>query len=76
MIEHPAGVSSATTDGTVRAGRFHDNPTTTRLAEGGFLLLRPSRRVFDALVAIVTAGDYREGQGWEGTRIGVGYVSL
>ena len=71
MIEHPAGVSSATTDATVRAWRFHHDPTTTRLADDGFLLsvshepsplIRPSRPVqarpmkpFDSLTRLGAA---------------------
>jgi len=38
--------------------------------QGGFLLLRPSMRAFERMVAIVKEGDFRPGKGWAGTGIG------
>ena len=39
-------------------------------ANGGWLLIRPSMRVFRELVEVVRGGDFRAGSGWGGSRIG------
>eukprot|EP00873_Tetraselmis_striata_P014673 jgi/Tetstr1/434937/TSEL_023933.t1 len=40
---------------------------------GGFWVVKPSKRVFTHLFAIFKEGDFRPGSGWGGTRIGYCY---
>ena len=43
--------------------------------QGGFLLLRPDRRVYQEFQRILRKGDYREGSGWGG-KVGPFYGSM
>lgn len=38
--------------------------------QGGFLLISPSERTFQALISIVRSGDFRPSLGWAGSKIG------
>jgi len=38
--------------------------------QGGFLMIKPSQRVFEQIIDVVREGDFRPGTGWGGTRIG------
>lgn len=44
--------------------------------QGGFLVLRPDQSVYNEYVEILKEGDFREGQGWGGKRVGPFYGSL
>ena len=44
--------------------------------QGGFLVLRPSRRVYDEFVSIIREGDFRPNGGWGGQGFGPFYGSM
>lgn len=53
------------------------NPNTKhKPVQGGLLVLRPSKSVYDELVAIIKKGDFREGSGWGGSAVGPFYGAM
>jgi hypothetical protein len=44
--------------------------------QGGFLVLRPDKGVYDEYVAILKEGDYQEGKGWGGKHVGPFYGAM
>lgn len=57
------------TDGMVTGKRKY------KPVQGGFLVLRPDLKVYDEFVAIIKKGDFQEGKGWGGMRVGPFYGS-
>mmetsp|Transcript_26264 Transcript_26264/g.105098 ORF Transcript_26264/g.105098 Transcript_26264/m.105098 type:complete len:279 (+) Transcript_26264:1353-2189(+) len=45
-------------------------------AQGGFVVARPDLDTFEALCAVVRAGDFRAGSGWAGTGVGSFYGGM
>jgi hypothetical protein len=44
--------------------------------QGGFLVLRPDKAVYDEYVAILKEGDFQEGKGWGGKNVGPFYGAM
>lgn len=49
---------------------MRNDQTNVCPVQGGFLLVRPDRKVFDELIDVVVQGDFRDASGWGGTGIG------
>jgi len=55
---------------------FTNSVSDIPLVNGGFVVVKPTLTDFEALVELVKEGDFHDGSGWEGKRVGWGYGGI